>query len=67
MMVEDVVWLHLGLYDIAWPSYDMVEVVRLLYDHRSTVIRFPYDITDMTDASQTHRFQCDHKTKILIS
>ena len=26
-----------------------------------------YDFTDITDASQTHRVQCDHKTKIAIS
>ena len=38
-------------------------IVRLSYD----VVRFTCDFTDITDASQSHRVQCYHKTKIAIS
>ena len=38
-------------------------IVRLSYD----VVRFTYDFTDIIDVSQTHRVQCDHKTKMAIS
>ena len=42
-------------------SYDLV---RLSYDGRKMSDDFP---TIVPDASQTHRIQCDHKTKIVIS
>ena len=42
-------------------SYDLV---RLSDDGRKMSDDFP---TIVLDASQTHRIQCDHKTKIVIS
>ena len=38
-------------------------IVRLSFDCRT----MSYDFTDITDALQTHGFQYDHKTTIVIS
>ena len=60
--------IMLKSYVIVRLSYDYRStIVRLSFDYRSTIVRLSYDFTDITDASQTHRVQCDHKTKIAIS
>ena len=57
-------------------SYDYrTTIVRLSYDYRTTIVRLSYDYRTnylrfhryITDASQTHLVQCDHKIKIAIS
>ena len=63
---DDVVRLHLVLYDVVRLHLGSYNSARPSYDRRTTSLRLP-TISQTLPASQAHRFQCDHKTKIVIS
>ena len=56
---RDLTMMSASRQTIVVKSYDLVS-----YNGRKMLDDFP---TIVPDASQTHRIQCDHKTKIVIS